>query len=124
MKELKITPTKTSPEIILSPEGSIRIKGRSIHENVNEFFAPVEKWVAEYIKAPADITCVDMILEYFNSASAKAFIHLLEQIKHVSLKNTKYIINWYYEDGDEDILERGEYFSSIMEVPFTFIKLK
>ncbi|NMD02313.1 MAG: DUF1987 domain-containing protein, partial [Bacteroidales bacterium] len=44
MKELKITPTKTSPEIILSPEGSIRIKGRSIHENVNEFFAPVEKW--------------------------------------------------------------------------------
>ncbi len=123
MKELKITPTKTSPEIILTPEGSIRIKGRSIHENVNEFFAPVEKWVAEYLKIPADITCVDMILEYFNSASAKAFIHLLEQIKHVSLKNKKYIINWYYEDGDEDILERGEYFSSILEVPFTFIKL-
>lgn len=123
MKELKITSTKTSPEIILSPEGSIRIKGRSIHENVNEFFAPVEKWVAEYLRIPADITCVDMILEYFNSASAKAFIHLLEQIKHVSLKNKKYIINWYYEDGDEDILERGEYFSSILEVPFTFIKL-
>jgi len=122
MKELKITPTKTSPEIILSPEGSIRIKGRSIHENVNEFFAPVEKWVAEYIKIPADITCIDMILEYFNSASAKVFIHLLEQIKRVSLKNKKYIINWYYEDGDEDILERGEYFSSILEVPFTFIK--
>ena len=123
MKELKITPTKTSPEIILTPEGSIRIKGRSIHENVNEFFAPVEKWVAEYLKIPADITCVDMILEYFNSASAKAFIHLLEQIKRVSLKNKKYIINWYYEDGDEDIFERGEYFSSILEVPFTFIKL-
>ena len=44
MKELKIEPTKTSPEIILSPEGSIRIKGRSIHENVIDFFAPVEKW--------------------------------------------------------------------------------
>jgi len=123
MKELKITPTKTSPEIILSPEGSIRIKGRSIHENVNEFFAPVEKWVAEYLRIPADITCVDMILEYFNSASAKAFIHLLEQIKHVSLKNKKYVINWYYDDGDEDILERGEYFSSILDTPFNFIKI-
>ncbi|HPY67909.1 MAG TPA: DUF1987 domain-containing protein [Bacteroidales bacterium] len=123
MKELKIEPTKTSPEIILSPEGSIRIKGRSIHENVIDFFAPVEKWLAEYIQSPADITCVDIILEYFNSASAKAFIHLLEQIKRLSLKNKRYIINWYYEDGDEDILERGEYFSSILEIPFTFIKL-
>lgn len=123
MKELKISPTKNSPEIILIPEGTIQIKGRSIHENVSEFFAPVEKWVAEYIQIPAEFTCVDMNLEYFNSASAKVFIHLLEQIKHVNLKNKKFIINWYYEDGDEDILERGEYFSSILEVPFTFIKL-
>jgi hypothetical protein len=123
MRGLKILPTKNSPEIVLSPEGSIQIKGRSIHENVNEFFAPVEKWVAEYIKIPAEITCVDINLEYFNSASAKVFIHLLEQVKHVNLKNKKFVINWYYEDGDEDILERGEYFSSILDVPFTFIKL-
>jgi len=34
MKELKIIPTKTSPEIILSPDGLIKIAGRSIHENV------------------------------------------------------------------------------------------
>jgi hypothetical protein len=123
MKELKITPTKTSPEIVLSPGGLVQIKGRSIHENVTEFYESVEKWVSEYIKVPAEVTCVDMSLEYFNSASAKVFIHLLEKIKHVSLKNKKYVFNWYYEDGDEDILERGEYFSSILDVPFNFIKI-
>lgn len=64
-----------------------------------------------------------MNLEYFNSASAKVFIHLLEQIKHVSLKDKKYIFNWYYEDGDDDILERGEYFSSILDAPFNYIKI-
>ena len=123
MKELKIAPTKTSPEIILSPDGLVKIKGRSIHENVAEFYSPVEKWVSEYIKAPADVTCVDMNLEYFNSASAKVFIHLLEKIKHVSLKDKKYVINWYYEAGDEDILERGEYFSSILDIPFSFFRI-
>lgn len=122
MKELKIPPTKTSPEIILSPDGRVKIKGRSIHENAAEFYSPVEKWISEYIKNPADLTSVDMSLEYFNSASAKFFIHLLEKIKHVSLKNKKYVINWYYEEGDDDILERGEYFSSILDIPFNFFK--
>ena len=123
MKELRIAPTKNSPEIILSPEGMLKIMGRSIHENVAEFFAPVDDWITDYIEVPADITCVDMNLEYFNSASAKVFIHLLELLKHVSLKNKKFIFNWYYEDGDEDILERGEYFSCVLDVPFNFIKL-
>jgi hypothetical protein len=123
MKELRISPTKNSPEIILRPDGVIKIMGRSIHENVAEFFESVETWVAEYIKVPAEITCVDISLEYFNSASAKVFVHLLEQIKHVSLKNKTYIFNWYYEDGDDDILERGEYFSSILDAPFNFVKI-
>jgi hypothetical protein len=123
MKELRIAPTKNSPDIILRPDGTIKISGRSIHENVAEFFAPVEKWVMDYIEVPAEITSVDMNLEYFNSASAKVFIHLLELIKHVALKNKKYIFNWYYEEGDEDILERGEYFSSVLDVNFNFINI-
>jgi hypothetical protein len=123
MKELKISPTKSTPEIVLNPDGIIKIRGRSIHENVADFFAPVELWVSAYVEAPAPVTCVDIILEYFNSASAKVFIHLMEKIKHVSLKDKKFIFNWYYEDGDEDILERGEYFSSILDVPFNFIKI-
>jgi hypothetical protein len=124
MEELRIAPTKNTPEIFLSPNGVIRIKGRSIHENVANIFTPVEEWVSEYIRNPAEVTSVDMHLEYFNSASAKVFIHLLQKITYVTLKHKKYIFNWYYEVGDEDILERGEYFSSILDVPFNFIKIK
>jgi hypothetical protein len=123
MKELRIPPTKNSPDIILKPDGTIRISGRSIHENVTEYFAPVDEWIKEYIETPADLTCVDMRLEYFNSASAKVFIHLLELLKHVTLRNKKFIFNWFYEDGDEDIFERGEYFAAVLDVPFNFIKV-
>jgi hypothetical protein len=124
MEELRISPTKNTPEIILNPEGTIRIKGRSIHENVTEFFEPIEDWISEYITVPADVTSVDLNLEYFNSASAKVFIHILQKITYVTLKHKKFIFNWYYEDGDDDILERGEYFASVLDVKFNFIKLK
>lgn len=124
MEELRISPTKNTPEIILNPEGIIRIKGRSIHENVTDFFEPVEDWISTYITVPADITSVDLNLEYFNSASAKVFIHILQKITYVTLKHKKFIFNWYYEEGDDDILERGEYFASILDVSFNFIKLK
>jgi hypothetical protein len=123
MKELKLTGTKSSPEVILNPSGIIKIKGRSISENILDFFKPVEEWVIEYIKTPADVTCLDITLEYFNSASAKLLIHLFLKISYVQLKNKKFIINWYYEEGDEDILERGEYFSSVLNIPFNFIRI-
>jgi hypothetical protein len=123
MKELKIAPTKNSPEISMSPDGVIRIKGRSIHENSIVFFKPLEEWVDEYVKEPADVTCIEVNLEYFNSASAKILINLLQKISYVRLKNKKFVINWYYEEGDEDILERGEYFSSVLNLPFNFTRI-
>lgn len=123
MEELRISPTKKTPEILLSPEGLIRIKGRSIHEDVADFYIQVEEWVSRYINSPAEVTIVEMNLDYFNSASAKVFIHLLQKVTYVTLKHRKFIFNWYYEDGDEDILERGQYFSSVLDVPFNFIKI-
>jgi hypothetical protein len=123
MKELKIAATKNSPEIYLSPDGVIKFKGRSIHENSIDFFKPVEDWVNGYVSEPSEVTCIEVGLEYFNSASAKILINLLQKISYVQLKNKKFIINWYYEDGDEDILERGEYFSSVLNIPFNFIRI-
>lgn len=122
MKEIRIAGTNTSPEVHLDPGGFIRIRGRSIHENMAVFFKPVESWIEEYIKDPAEITCLDINLEYFNSASAKMLVRLMHMIALVKLKNRKFIVNWYYEDGDEDILERGEYFSSVLKIPFNYIK--
>ena len=124
MEELRFAATKNTPEVILNPEGKIKIRGRSIPENASDFFAPVEDWISTYILSPANVTSVDMSLDYFNSASAKNFISILQKITFVTLKHKKFIINWYYEDGDEDILERGEYFASILDVPVNFIKIR
>ncbi|MEI6048483.1 MAG: DUF1987 domain-containing protein [Bacteroidota bacterium] len=123
MEELRISRTKNTPEVVLNSEGRIKIKGRSIHENVIDFYTPVEDWISTYIVNPAEVTIVDFNLEYFNSASAKVFVHLLQKITYVTLKHKKYIFNWFYEEGDDDILERGEYFATILGVPVNFIKI-
>ena len=124
MEALRIAPTKSTPEIILNPDGIIKIRGRSISGNVTVFFAPVDDWITEYIKEPAEVTCVDMNLEYFNSGSAKMLVNILQKITYVSLKNKKFIFNWYFEEGDDDILEHGEYFASALDVPFNFIRIR
>jgi hypothetical protein len=124
MHELRIPATTNLPEIFLSPDGFIKVKGRSIHENIFDFFKPVELWIRDYIKTPAEMTVVDIELEYCNSASSKLLINIIQQISQVRNQHRKLQVNWYYEDGDEDILERGEYFSSILSIPFNFIKIK
>jgi len=123
MDQFLIKPTRNTPEIVLKPDGNMRLKGRSIHENVADFYKGSLEWIGEYIKDPAETTCVDIQLEYFNSASAKYIIQLLQKLQMVTLKNRKYFINWFYEEGDEDILERGEYFSTVLDIPFNFIEI-
>ena len=123
MDPLFLESTKSSPEVRLMPDGNIKITGRSISETIVDFYKPVGEWINEYIKMPADVTRVDVNLEYFNSASSKILINLCFRLTHVQLKHKKLVINWYYEDGDEDIREKGEYFSSVLNIPFNFIKI-
>jgi hypothetical protein len=123
VNELRILPTKDTPEIILNPDGMIRIVGRSMFADVNDFTKQLEVWIEEYICDPADITCVDFHLEYLSTNNQKFYITLLRKIEPIKLKNKKYIINWYYEEGDEDILEKGEYISSIVEISFNFVMI-
>jgi hypothetical protein len=123
MQGKKILPTKSTPAISFNPEGIINIRGRSMSGNVTEFSRQIEDWVNEYICDPADLTCVDFYLDYLDGINLRIYISLLKNIATVKLKNKKYIINWYYEEDDEDILEKGEYISSVLNLPFNFIKI-
>lgn len=123
MDPYRIEADRNTPLIFLKPDGIMAIKGRSIHENVVEFYSPAFEWADEYVTKPADLTCVDIQLEYFNSASAKYIIKLLQKFRKVLFLDKKFVINWYYEEGDDDILERGEYFASVLDTPFNFIKV-
>ena len=120
-----ISPTRNTPEVILNPKGIIKLTGRLIPENAEDFFKPIEEWINEYFKNPAEITSVEIRLEYINSAGTKYLLDLIHKITHFHLKknNNKFMINWYYNDEDEDMLEKGRFFSTDLNVPFNYIKV-
>ncbi len=120
-----ISPTKNTPEVILDLKGTIKFTGRLISENAEDFFNPIEEWINEYFKNPAEITRVEVCIEYMNSAGTKYLLGIIHKITHIHLgkNNKKFIINWYYKDEDEDMLEIGRFFSSDLDVPFNFIKI-
>jgi len=119
----KIEATKKTPEVYLGPEGLIKISGRSISEDARGFFEPVHSWIEEYLKSPAETTNVEFTLEYFNSASAKQIIFVLQKLLLLTLRQKRLIVTWYYEEGDDDILEKGEYFSTILNMKFNFVEI-
>jgi len=121
----KISPTKNTPQIILDPKGTIKLTGRLIPENAEDFFKPIEEWINEYFKNPAEITSVEICIEYINSAGTKYLLDIIHKITHIHLKKNrkKFVINWFYNDEDEDMLEKGTFLSSDLDIPFNFIKI-
>jgi SiaC family regulatory phosphoprotein len=120
-----LSSTRDKPEVILNPKGIIKITGRLIPENPMDFFNPIDEWINEYFRNPADITYVEIYLEYINSIGTKYLLDTIHKIAHIHLRNKKkkLIINWYYKVDDEDILEKGTFFSSVLNVPFNFVSI-
>ncbi|QTA91513.1 DUF1987 domain-containing protein [Desulfonema magnum] len=119
MENLKIGATKYTPEISFDCEKNILdIIGESYPENIAEFYAPVFKWLEQYIeqlKNDQNVT-INMELIYFNSSSSKVLLDFLDILEQ-AVKNGKHIaVNWIYEEEDEDTLEFGEEFQEDFEI--------
>ncbi len=123
MEPINIDGTNRTPFVSLDPSGKFRIRGRSIHENPSKFFDPLIQWVEAYLKNPCETLVFDIELEYFNSGSSRYILDILRLLMEKPEGN-KLIVNWYYEDGDDDLLERGQYYESILNTKFNFIEFQ
>ena len=104
--------------------GKIEIKGRSIPENSIEFYKPLVDWLEAYGGAPLANTVVNIQLEYFNTSSSKCILDIFKKLENIAKAGSAVIINWYYEEDDEDMLEAGEDYQSIIKVPFKMIEIE
>ena len=122
--ELHILPTENTPEFLFRPDGMIRIKGRGLFQNKTEVIEQIITWIDEYLSNPAHETYVTIAFEYLNSFSTTILVSILRNLSKVILKSEQLIVQWYYEEDDEDILERGEYIESTFNIPIVFILTK
>ena len=122
MDLVSLESTRKTPNVLLDPSGRIRIGGRSIPEDASKFYDNILNWILDYCHTPSDSTVVDIELEYFNSGSAKFVMQILRELSELLAEGKDLKVNWYYEEGDDDILERGEYYSSILDLEINFIE--
>ncbi len=122
MEELKIEGSAKTPTIEFSTDGKLLLKGRSIPENSIEFYKPILDWIENYGSAPKDTTVVNVQLEYFNTSSSKCILDVFKKLE--TLSGTNIEINWYYEEDDEDMLEAGEDYQAIIDIPFKMIEVE
>ena len=127
METLSLQGSPKTPTVEMNAEnGVIEVKGRSIPENSIDFYRPVVEWLDAYAESPAKITEVNIQLEYFNTSSSKCILDVFKKLENVFKKNNEkgVTINWYYEEDDEDMLEAGEDYQSILKIPFKMIELE
>lgn len=65
---------------------------------------------------------VSINLEYFNTSSSKCLYDIFRSIKRLAMSGTEIYINWLYHPEDEDMLEVGEDYSDLLNLPFSFVE--
>lgn len=133
MNPLIIEATEFTPKVWFEPNFHIfEISGYSRPENVSGFYAPVVDYIQSYEKnvlnhlAPDNTIDfeINLKLKYFNSASSKYIIDIIDKLVKLNKKGLKTKLNWYYDQEDEVILEAGEDLSEILDVSFHYIEIK
>ena len=122
MEDIKIEGTPKTPTVEFnSTDGTMLLKGRSIPENSIEFYKPLIDWISQYSGEAKDNSVMNVQLEYFNTSSSKCILDVFKKLEALGDKVT---INWYYEEDDEDMLEAGEDYDAIINIPFKMIEVE
>ena len=124
MKAFTLEATKETPQVTLDAAGNrFEITGRSFPLNAKGFYAPILDWLESYAESPNSKTHFTFRLEYFNTPSSKSISDILKKLKEIKDDGNEVVVNWYYEEDDEDMLEAGEDYQAIIKVPFEMIKI-
>jgi len=122
MEDLKHEGTAKTPLVEFSSNGELLLKGRSIPENSIEFYKPLIEWLESYSESPNSTTVLSVQLEYFNTSSSKCILDVFKKLESVS--GSEITVKWHYEEDDEDMLEAGEDYEAIIDLPFEMIEFE
>lgn len=125
MAPLQLEGTSKTPHVHFDPAtGELELKGRSIPENSIDFYKPLIDWVDRYGRSPLPKTVLNVQLEYFNTSSSKCILDLFKKLESIRAGGNEVAVLWHYEEDDEDMLEAGEDYAGIINVPFRMIQIE
>lgn len=119
MVVIKIRGQGDIPHVVLDAENGIfELSGKSMPEDVNDFYEPIMEWLNEYKESPNPTTEFLFRMNYFNSASSKYFHDIMTTLQEIETKGFAVKVLWYHDEDDEAMEEAGEEFMDMVKIPF------
>jgi hypothetical protein len=122
MEPLRIEQTDDSPEVVLDQQNNqFEISGKSLPEDVVDFYQPVLDWLGDYRSDPNPRTEFSFKLIYFNTASSKLILDILMIFEEMVEEGQDILIKWVSLKSDEDMQEAGREYEEMIDVPFEHV---
>ncbi len=105
-QNLSIEGTSSSPSVEFSTDGKLKMEGKIIPDNALPFFDVLQSWISDLDVSRIEF---DINIEYMNTSASMQMFILLKKLEENCLID-ELIVNWHYEEDDEDHLETGQVF--------------
>jgi len=123
MEPLRIQATSKTPEVLLDASNEVfEIKGKSVPNDAEDFFHPITSWIEDYVSKPNTTTLFKIELEYFNISSSKRILNIFYKLHELIEKGFDLVVEWHYNEDEDDMLEVGEDYEFMVRIPFKYIK--
>lgn len=114
-----------TPEVHFNFEnGWLKLHGRSISDNPEEFYKPLNEWIDNYSVQPKTATTIEIKLDYINTSSSKCLLHMLKKLEQISSDKSTVLVRWVHRENDMDIAEAGEDYKALIGLSFVFIPVE
>jgi hypothetical protein len=125
MDQYAIEGTQKNPTIKFDlTKGELHVSGNSIPENSVDFYKPLLAAMEEYAASPQPTTTVTFNMRYFNTSSSKRILDIFKKLETINRGGSAVTVNWVYEDDDDDMLEAGEDYQSVVDLSFKMVPIK
>lgn len=120
MEDLLLNSTKNSPSVEGSIQNSkLNITGNSFPENAQKFYKEIAGWVDVLSQTSGEIE-INCDINYMASSSLISFLDLLKKCE-ANFGHENCVLNWNFENDDDDAEKTGEDFSKIVQMTINLL---
>jgi len=123
MIETICTATKSSPSLVFDSEKNIfKIDGISTLVNAIEFFDSIIQWINLNEHRLQKKVAFQFFLPYFNSASMKGILMVMQRIKKGIDAGQDWTIGWHIDEDDEFLIDAAESFQEMIDMEIQILR--
>ncbi len=116
-----IRSSRVTPSVYFNPnKGILDMRGKSSPEDPLAFYNYVLNSLDSYADQGQNKMVTNLAFEYFNTSSSKCLFIFMKKLAKIDQSGKKVVVNWFFEEGDEDMREAGEDLESMFDMNFNY----